>query len=733
MNAKNQKPMQLQRRPTNLTPAQRKKNADFFSLLVSSLSNRLHKSKMGLMNELFNPLWNMSSQQAQMIYDYARSGNFAQLQYLYNEIENSDPTFLTCVTRRCSAMSTLDWRVVSADERPIRRKLDKLKDLENLRQEQIYCLEESLSKIDNIPDALDHFALSAFRGFSVVNTWHDYTGTPTHLECLDHWNLCFDKKNGVWLWNKDGVSYMNPSKDSKQMLEIPREDMVAVTRKRQIDWPAMKIFLRNAVGERDWGRFLETYGLPPVIITMPEFTSDKEKDAYLAAAESVFEGRSGVVPFGSRVDYASESRGTDPFSAFIEHQMKLFVLLSTGGTLTSLSEAGSGTLAGNAQMKVWEQIIFSDRRITANCINKQLCETILKKNFKGQPILAEFQLYAKPDFTPDELAELADKFSSAGFEMDAQELSQATGLKITKKVEPAEIPFNGQPGPTPDPDDQEPEVIEIPDAGTPRPIATNDGGNGDVIEIGESQIEEIAALPAPRPGDEPEKPGEGSHTPAAPSAQRANPERLDAASELARSLQQDFKGLADELVKIVALPEEERRKAAAELLAKVNDYVSDDPAMADVIYDQMKEAFGVQIEKHPDGDVPAANKAVPNAKHEPDLGKIQDRMEKDLLAEIRRVGKDHPCFVKAERDDNCMYAYLKADKDYTKDFDPDSPERVDFEGFRSKLEKYAEENGYEPGDYCFKADTKCMDGRDFMHFLAWTVKDGEIERRAAEE
>lgn len=417
---------------TSATNAAKPSSANFLELVVASMANRLHKSKTGLMNETFNPLWNISARQAQQVYDFARTGNFAQIQRLYDEIENSDPTFLVCTTRRCSAMSVLDWRIVASDERPIRSRIKQLGDVKNLRAEQTACLEEALAQIDNMPDALEHFALSAFRGFSIVNTWRNTSGEPTHLECLDHWNICLDRRNREWLWNKDGVSYMNPSKDNRQMQVIPRTDMVAVVRKRQIDWPAMQIFLRNSVGERDWGRFLESYGLPPVIITMPEFTSDKESAAYMAAAEQVFEGRSGVVPSGSQVNYASESRGTDPFSAFIEHQMKLFVLLATGGTLTSLAESGSGTLAGNAQMKVWEQIVFSDRRITANAINQQLCKQILRERFPGQPALAEFQLYARPDFTPDEIADLAGKFDSAGFEMDAKEITQATGFTIRR-------------------------------------------------------------------------------------------------------------------------------------------------------------------------------------------------------------------------------------------------------------------------------------------------------------
>lgn len=83
---------------------------------------------------------------------------------------------------------------------------------------------------------------------------------------------------------------------------------------------------------------------------------------------------------------------------------------------------------------------------------------------------------------------------------------------------------------------------------------------------------------------------------------------------LVRSLQTDFKGVADELARVLALPEDERAGAATELLGRVDSLVPDDPAMAEVIEEQMREAFDLQLKKQPEGDAPAANRAVPNAR-----------------------------------------------------------------------------------------------------------------------
>ena len=595
--------------------------------IVAEAQKHFHKSAVGLMNENINPLWNIDERRAQQIFDFARSGNYAWLQYLYNEIEERDPTLLVCVTRRTSALAELDWRVVRANAK-LYRNAD-----ENMVKEQIQCVEEAVARIDNLPDALEHLALSAFRGYSMIAPTHDLGGNINHFDLIDSWNLCYDKAGQSWYFNPSGSAFSLPANIGlpntpvpKQLQFIPRDEVCVVTRNRPIDWPALIIYLRSAVGERDWGRFLETYGLPPVIITMPEFTSKEDEDLYVAAAESVFEGRSGVVPYGSQVNYASESRGTNPFTEFIEHQMKLVVLMSTGGTLASLAESGSGTLAGEAQQDEWLRIIRADKRIIANALNKQICEDIIRshKDFKGKPILAEFQLDSDPQPTAKEVAELASTLNSAGFEMDADELSQITGFKIRKKQESGGMGLNaeaapaGTPSPTPSPSSVViPDVrSEIAKKDSPDvPVVAENAGNSaptPVSEQGKANIPpaektpQNAILPPVR-----QLPPEPSLA-AAEKADEVTSQAEAIGERLVASLQTDFKGVADELAKVLAMPEDKRAGAVTELLARIDTLVPDDPAMAEVIEEQMREAFARQIEKQPEGDAPAANKAIPN-------------------------------------------------------------------------------------------------------------------------
>ena len=631
----------------------------FLQRIVAEANRRLHKNAVGLLNENINPLWNIDERRAQQIYDFARSGNYAQIQYLYNEIEERDPTLLVCVTRRTSAVAELDWRVVRSNER-LNRRADK-----NLVAEQIECVETAIARIDNMPDALEHLALSAFRGFAAVAPERNERGEIAHLNLIDNWNLCFDKAGQSWYFNPTASAFMMPTSmgmdvggsdgNARHGLQrIPTEDLCVVVRKREIDWPAMQIYLRAAVGERDWGRFLETYGLPPVIITMPEFTSKDEQAAYIQAAEDVFEGRSGVVPFGSEVNYASESRGTNPFTEFIEHQQKLVVMMATGGTLATLAESGSGTLAGDAQQDEWNRIIRADKRIISNAINKQICERVVRScaDFKGQPVLAEFQLDDTPKPTPKEMLELASTASSAGFEMDAEELSQACGFTLRKKEEgggfgmdaPTSVTLHDEKGEeetdaeevsdkgedAPEVEAELPDLPELPEAKPAEkpeePVATNDdGGEDDGIADnaattpsggdGEFRADNDASslrtpytpnFEAVREGGEKEdlaKNAEGGEE--SPSQEVGAAEAKSVGQQLVASLQADFKPIADRIAEILAMPSDRQGEAATRLLAEIDALVPDDPAMAEVIASEMSRAFAAQVKQHPDGDKPA--------------------------------------------------------------------------------------------------------------------------------
>lgn len=540
-----------------------------FQRMINRVVSQFHKSHNSFALEAMNPLWNISTREAQFIFDMARSGNYAKLQFIYHEIERTEPTLMVCVTRRAAALSELDWKVVRSDQRRNRNIDEKLVD------EQISCLETEIARIENLPEAIEHLALAAFRGFAHVTPIHGADGSLKELQLLDNWNFCWDREERAWLWNPTASSFMGPKAGVNGLQKIGKGEIVSVVDPRPIDWPGLKIFLRSSVSERDWGRFLETYGLPPVIITMPDLTSEGDVEKFQAAAQSVFEGRSGVVPYGSEVNYASESRGVDPFSAYIEHQQKLIVLMATGGVLTSLAESGSGTLAGNAHEDTWLQIVRRDVRKLSNAINKQLCEQIIKEKFPNQPVLAEFKLETERDPSPKEVFEIAGAASNAGYQIDVKEICEQSGYTCTLKDQGGGMPPMGG-----DEGNEGEEGAEGSDG--------TEGAEGNNGEEAAKTLQEASKRQA-----ELSKPlGERSEGAASTGAvTNAEKKATSAAQRLAWSLQNDFQEVAERIKTIIELPEAERAGACQDLIKDLDKLVPDDPSMASVIAEEMMKVF----------------------------------------------------------------------------------------------------------------------------------------------
>ena len=373
--------------------------------------------------EKTNPLKGLSISEAQAIFDNARQGDTQRLHWIFQEIESTNPTLMTCVERRVSALAGIDWGVT------VRPRAD-----QSLGEEQQAAVEGFISTIENFDEMIEHLDLAFFRGFSYAQPLWEADGSVRHISLLDSW--CF--------LTKDGRLFYNPVCDgfTRNCEEVAREaGLIGIRRRRWIDYPALSIHIRNAVGERDWGRFLERIALPkPAVIMGPNPTPEQRND-YVAVAEDVEDGKVSVWPNGtSLTDFMGGSRGQDPFSAFIRHQEKQIVLMATGGTLTSLAQADTGSLAGGAQMDVWQQIVARDVSVISAAINRALVRPFLETAFPGKPVAAEFKIETVEKPGKKETAELAATLRSAGYTIDQSELEEAVGFKLEKDATPQPAP-----------------------------------------------------------------------------------------------------------------------------------------------------------------------------------------------------------------------------------------------------------------------------------------------------
>ena len=377
--------------------------------------------------ERTNPLRGLSISRATSMFDAARVWGSPRLQYAYNEIEATDPVLMTCVERRQSALSGLGYRFVASSSED-----------ETLANEQRDALDKFVNGIENFSEVLEHMDLAFFRGFAHAQPiWEG--DTVRRVNILDSWNFLRNDA-GEWLWNPachettGGLEPIGP--DAR---------LVSLFRRRAIDYPALMIYIRHALGDRDWGRFIERYAIPPVHFEMAPGATEKDMPFYQEAGDAAHNAQNTIRPNGSRIDFAAEARGADPFTPFIEHQDKYIVLLATGGTLTSLAQADTGSLAGGAQMDVWREIVARDGVEIANALNRSLFRRYLELKFPGRPVAARFELSNETKPTANEIADLAVKLKSAGYVVEQSELEEAVGLSLEKAPETApQAPFGAQ-------------------------------------------------------------------------------------------------------------------------------------------------------------------------------------------------------------------------------------------------------------------------------------------------
>ncbi|MBQ9693490.1 MAG: DUF935 family protein, partial [Kiritimatiellae bacterium] len=347
-----------------------------------------------------------------------------RLQWIYANIEQCDPTLMICSERRAGALVDLDFTVRM---KPATRtaRYD-----EGLAKEQATFLEAVYGEAEShgLWQAVEHLSSAFFRGHAHVAPRWSLDGLGIQgFECLDAWNVCREVSTGQWHWNPSASETL----DFGTLEVIPPGELITLVRSRHVDYPAMAIYLRSALGESAWGRFLERYGVPPVIITMPPEMDPARVAEYCAAAEKVADGGTGALPHGSQVTYATEARGTNPFREFLSHQQEVVVLMATGGLFTSLTGAtGIGQGATGAHEETWRMIVRRDAGFIAAEMNRTVTAALLKRAFPGKPHLAGFDFETEPKPSAAEIFDLAGKAVVAGYKVEKSELEERTGYRL---------------------------------------------------------------------------------------------------------------------------------------------------------------------------------------------------------------------------------------------------------------------------------------------------------------
>ena len=511
------------------------------------------KSAEALNLERLNPLRGVNEWRLGQIFDDARDGIYADLAWLYAEIEAVEPALASCCDMRESAASECGWIVKTADAARTRGFDQTLAD-----EQRDALLAEFGAVEDDLAELAGHLVSAFFRGAAHAQPLWNEDGTLAGFRHLDLWNFAFDRQTGLWYWNADA------SRDEATFQPVPPGEIVslAISSRRHVDHAALPIFIRAALGAKRYGVWLDRFGIPPVGIIMPPNAEKGEQSSYMDLARKFARGGSGILPNGSSITYGTEARAVCPFQDFIRFQQEQVFMLGIGRIQSGANDAAS--LGGNAAGVVengFRRIVRRDARQIARAINDCVTRKVLDRLFPGRPALAQFAWDTETKRTSREALEDAGLAKAAGLAIDIGQLEEMTGYTLKEvpgagcEVPGAELTHHAQSTPHPAPANPTPfKTRDFLFKNAPR----NPDGRGEV------------------------KNAEGVEVPSRASGEAV----LEAAAK-------DTGPAADAIRELMEDPTPEKAKA---LMARLPELLPEDPALATVFADAMAEAYAGAVD-----------------------------------------------------------------------------------------------------------------------------------------
>src|ERR1035437_1162968 len=417
----------------------------------------LFQSKLLTWRQSLSPLRGLTIQRYVQLTQNSQMGLFADLQWLYLFVERRDAVLKAVMERRISSIKKLDWAI------KIKKGMEE--DKNALAQKQY--LEDVYSGIDNIREVIEHLATASFRGFALAEKHTNADGDVFHIEPVPQ---------HLWAMKMPSKEYLYNAKSFATATGIPikMENFLIREEPRPIDEIASLLFIRKGLSTKDWDGAIETYGIPPLFITLPQGVGSGTPqgtpgasilDTYQQLADQVISDGRGVLPYGATVvNPTKEVAHSLPFQEHIRYCDEQIVLAATSGLLTSLSApTGLGNSGqGQAHETTFNELARAEARTISEVFQKQLDGPALLNEFPSQEAMVYFDL-AHNDIEDADPIDDAKNLAAAGYLIDVDELSEKTGYTLTLKPQPGQGQPGGQPGgngfgaPSPAPD-QDPEL-----------------------------------------------------------------------------------------------------------------------------------------------------------------------------------------------------------------------------------------------------------------------------------
>ena len=372
----------------------------------------------------------LTPQRADDLFEAWLRGETAEVQLVWDRLEKFDSTLFACVRSRLSALGEMKWTVnVDADTVGDDAAMQQLADKQRL------FLLRCLSDVENLTEAISALGKADFTGVAAL----EITGDMKRMrwEVINPWHLCRPSIHAPWMYNANA----DPVPIAPEMLEA---ESVILREALPMLLPAMFLIVAKRHGVQAWDAFLDKFGIPAAFFETPPGATEEEAMEFDATVQKIIGEGSGTIPSGAKLHTFETARdNTQTFEARARWCDDALLQLILGGKLTMTTEAGSGTLAGNAHQESFERLCAATARSISECINRQFCKRLLREAFPDQPQLALFDLSAQKQEDLSEQAQLIATLSSAGFRPSPETVSEMMGFEV-EAVEPTQpaTPFS---------------------------------------------------------------------------------------------------------------------------------------------------------------------------------------------------------------------------------------------------------------------------------------------------
>lgn len=369
-----------------------------------------------------NPLRGLSMKRVVDYLEAGERGEYPDLQWLYRMVEKRDATLRACKRHLLSSVMRLDWEIKIVDNVP-------KADMRFAEIQQAY-LRKVYDGVGDLRKAIQHLTLAEFRGFAHLEKIY-HQRTLVDLVPVPQWHFVRDGLYGAW-------EYVEDARSARGGVALKRGKWIVREVDDPVDEIALIAFVYKSMAKKDWGAFVENYGIPWFFLEWPSGLrpGTPEYSEFLGLLQDATSNCRGGIPHGTTPHVIDAGARAHPFNEYIQAQDKEIILSATSSLLTMLAESGSGTLAGNAHQDTFDTVAQAIAMLISEELQKQIDVPELTWQWPGSPVYAYFELAPVDDEDASAVLDNAVKARSAGMDVDAAQLSEKTGLKLTPSATP---------------------------------------------------------------------------------------------------------------------------------------------------------------------------------------------------------------------------------------------------------------------------------------------------------